>query len=76
MRKIKVKLNRVAYWFKVLNWARSHAKEVKDYRFLINLRKIAHNKFLKAERESNMDKAEKLKIQIKLIDKIIEYVKR
>lgn len=76
MRGIKLKFNKVIYWFKVLDWARTHAKEVHNYKFLIELKDIAYERKLKAEREEKKEQMEKLEIQIKLIDKILKYVSR
>ena len=65
---------KISWYFNLLNWARTHAKEVDNYKFLVNLRKIAHDKKLKMDREEKNDKASKLEIQITLIDKILNYV--
>ena len=74
--KIKVTTNKLGHFFKVLGWAMAHSKQVKNYKFLTSLRELAYEKMLKSEREDKKDIAEKLKIQVKLLDKIIDYVDR
>lgn len=74
--KLKLIPNKIAWYFKLLSWARTHAKEVDNYKFLIKLRNIAHEKKLVMEREEKKDKALKLEIQVNLIDKILNYVNR
>lgn len=74
IKKLKVILNKITYWFKVLDWARTHWKAVENYKFLTELRRVAYEKMLKMERESQIEKAQKLEIQIKLIDKILGYI--
>lgn len=74
--KVKYLLNRLSYYFKLINWARNHSKEVKNYKFLIELRNLAHENMLKAEREEKKEQVKKLDVQIKLLDKIINYVSK
>ena len=73
MHKSRVILNKIGYFFRVLYWAMRHTKEVKDYKFLLSLRKVAHDKFLKEEREGHAENAVKAETQVKLLDKIINY---
>jgi len=73
--KLKLRLAKIVWYFKILGWAQIHHREVDNYKFLLDLKNIAHNKMLEMEREKFPDKAEKLKIQINLIDKILNYVK-
>jgi len=73
--KIKAFFNKIGYYLKLLNWARSHSKQVKNYEFLVKLRKVANDELLKMERESRPDKVSKLETQVKLIDKILNYVR-
>lgn len=64
-------------WVKVLSWAMAHSKEVKNYRFLLELKKLTEEKILEAKRDTSKTKiVEKLTIQKELLDKIINYVNR
>jgi hypothetical protein len=73
---IKASFNKVIYFFKLINWARTHSREIKDYKFLVELRDIAYKKKLEAERKEQDDISKKLEIQINLIDKILKYASR
>ncbi len=72
--KIKIFFTRIKWYFHLLVWARKHAKEVSNYRFLRELKDVAEKAKLKAERESKPELAKKLTIQLNLITKILEYV--
>lgn len=73
--KIKVFLKSIKWYFELLNFARTHAKEVDNYIFLIETRNKAYTKFLEIERkEGDKEKLDKLKAQIEIIDKILNYV--
>ena len=75
--KIKLFFLKIKWYFDLLNFARNHSKEVDDYKFLVKLKKEAHQKYLEIERkELDDEKLTKLKIQLDLIDKILNYVKR
>ncbi len=73
--KLKTIPNKITYYFKLLNWARTHSKEADNYKFLVELRKTAYNTKLKMEREERKDRVQKLEIQLNLIDKILKYVR-
>ena len=63
--------------FEVLVFAMKHIKAVKDYKFLLDLRKKSNDFMLQQERkEENSEAVKKIKIQIELLDKIINYVDR
>lgn len=70
---IKYRLLLVRNFFKTLYWAMNHSKEVKNYKFLIDLKKHAESKLIETERKNPNANLEILKAQIKLIDKIINY---
>lgn len=74
--KIKYVFNKISYNIKLINWARTHSKEVDNYKFLKELRNVAHESRLKAEREDKKEQSKKLDIQIKLIDNILNYVSK
>ena len=72
---ILYKLNRIKYYFKILAWAKTHSKQVGDYRFLLELRDKCHENYLEAERNKNDEKKLKAKIQEELLNKILNYIK-
>jgi len=68
---------KITWGFKVLMFAMLHHKEVKKYKFLVDLRKRANEYMLKLEKkDKETEMTKKLKIQIELLDKIIKYVDR
>ena len=71
--KSKLVFSKVKWYFDTLSWARKHAKEVDNYKFLVKARKLAHDRKLEAERKENKEATNKLEIQVKLIDKILKY---
>ena len=71
--RVKLIVAKIKWFFVLLDWARKHAVEVDNYKFLLELRKIAHNNKLEAERLEHQDKVSKLEIQVNLIDKILKY---
>jgi hypothetical protein len=71
--KLKLIVSKVKWCFNTLVWARKHAKEVDNYKFLVKLRKLAHDRMLEAERKENKETTQKLEIQVNLIDKILKY---
>lgn len=73
---LRVKLAKVKWYFDLLHFAMYHSKQVDDYKFLVEIRNAAHERYLEVERIDNNDPdVEKLKTQIELIDKILGYVK-
>jgi len=74
--KVKLLLAKIRWSLNNLYFAMLHSKEVGNYEFLVGLKNDAHDKYLELER-ANPDNPDlvKLKIQIELIDKIINYVK-
>ena len=68
---------KIKWGFDVLTFAMLHHKEVKQYKFLLDLRKRANKYMLKLEKnDKDTDMVKKLKIQIEVLDKIINYVDR
>jgi len=77
MYKIKLFFKRIVWYFETISYAKKHAKEVDNYKFLVSLRANAHEKYLIMDREDHENPdTNKLKIQIELLDKIINYVNR
>jgi hypothetical protein len=71
---LKIKFLRIKWYFDLLNYSRTHAKEVDNYKFLLSVRKSAYDKQLELERiEPECPDIEKLKVQVELLDKIINY---
>ncbi len=66
---------KIKWYFDLLSYARNHAEEVDNYKFLISIRKDIHDKLLELER-TNPEHTDifQLKIQVDLIDKILNYV--
>lgn len=65
---------RFFWYFEILGWSKIHAKEVQNYKFLVNIRDLAHKRLLELERtDPEHTDIPKLKIQIELMDKIINY---
>jgi hypothetical protein len=75
MHKIKYKINRIKYYFKLIEWAIKYHDQIKNYKFLIELKDRCHNNYLEAERINNETKKNKAKIQEELLDNILNYVK-
>jgi len=75
--KIKIFFLRIKWYLVIVSKAILHSKEVKNYEFLLNAKNKAHEKYLKLQRE-NPDNEDlfKLNIQIGLIDKILNYVRK
>lgn len=71
IRKIKNKIVRIKYYFKILVWAKEHSERVKDYWFLLELRDQCHKNFLQFEREEKPSLALKAKTQEELLNKIL-----
>lgn len=75
--KIKYRIRRFFWYFEMIGYARTHAKEVDNYKFLINIREKAHQRYLELDRtDPEHTDIPKLKIQIELIDNIINYASR
>jgi len=71
---LKIKFLKIKWYFELLNYARTHAKEVDNYKFLISTKKSAYNKMLELQRiEPECPDIKKLEIQVELLDKIINY---
>jgi len=74
---IKLFFSRIKWYFNTINYARTHAKEVDNYEFLMKAKRVLHQKYLEIERrEMDDDKLVKIGGQLELIDKILNYVKR
>jgi len=74
MYKIKMFFVRIKWFLSTINYARTHAREVDNYKFLRSLRDLAHNKYLELDRIDTENPDKKiLKIQIELMDKILKY---
>ena len=75
--KFKLIFIKIGWALNTYYWAKTHAKEVGNYEFLVDAKKIAENKLIKLERAlSKSPEIERLNIQLALIDKILKYVKR
>ena len=74
LHKLKYKLNRIKFYFKLLVWAKQHSERVKDYKFLYNLKDTCHKNYLEAERKQLTDRMEKSKVQEELINKILNNI--
>ena len=74
---LKIKFLKIKWYFDLLDYSKKHSKEVENYKFLKNLRQTAHLRFLELEK-SDPENGDlyKLKIQIELIDKILNYADR
>ena len=59
----------------MIHFAKSHSKEVDNYKFLIDIRKVAYDKMLEIQRTDpeNHKDVDKLTIQLDLIDNILKY---
>lgn len=73
---LKVKFLRIKWYFDLIGFAMKHSKEVDNYKFLVGIREAAHERYLEIDRVDSTDPdIEKLKTQIALLDKILDYVK-
>ena len=78
LHRIRLIKSKIEWFFKIVYFAMIHSRQVKNYEFLIESKNKALLKLLEAERKEivNEDEILKLKTQIDLLTKIINYVSK